>query len=109
MRVAHTRNVGPLAVVVEVIRNTRSLRVGTEEVYRSTDALVSNSAAPGVLIIGLVLGVTGLKPEPAGRGMAVTGAVLSGVMLLGWVILAGFAFVMIASTIGLSTTYGTTY
>lgn len=38
-------------------------------------------------IIGFVLGLVGLKKEPAGRGMAITGVVLSGLILAIWAIL----------------------
>ncbi len=37
--------------------------------------------------IGLILGIVGLRREPAGKGMAVTGVILNGIMLLGWVVL----------------------
>ncbi|GAB3533259.1 hypothetical protein GCM10027403_06900 [Arthrobacter tecti] len=38
-------------------------------------------------LIGLILGFAGLKSEPAGRGMAITGVILNGIMILGWVLL----------------------
>ena len=38
-------------------------------------------------LIGFILGVVGLKKEPAGRGMAITGVVLSGLILAIWVVL----------------------
>ncbi|WP_368410564.1 DUF4190 domain-containing protein [Kocuria sp.] len=38
-------------------------------------------------IIGFVLGLVGLKKEPAGRGMAITGVVLSGLILAIWAVL----------------------
>jgi hypothetical protein len=41
-------------------------------------------------LTGLILGLFGLKREPAGRGMAVTGVILSGLMLAGWVLLIVF-------------------
>lgn len=40
-------------------------------------------------IVGLVLGVIGLKREPAGKGMAIAGLILNGLMLLGWLLLIG--------------------
>lgn len=40
-----------------------------------------------VPLTGLILGLVGVKREPAGRGMAVTGIILSGLMLLGWILL----------------------
>ncbi|NEM90837.1 DUF4190 domain-containing protein [Galbitalea soli] len=43
-----------------------------------------------VPLTGLILGILGVRREPAGRGMAIAGSVLSGIMLLGWVIVAGF-------------------
>ena len=38
-------------------------------------------------LIGFVLGLVGLKKEPAGRGMAITGVVLSGLILAVWAVL----------------------
>ena len=35
-------------------------------------------------VVGFVLGLMGLRREPAGRGMAITGVVLNGLFLLGW-------------------------
>lgn len=40
-----------------------------------------------VPLVGLVLGIAGLKKEPAGKGMAVTGVILNGLMIAGWVLL----------------------
>ena len=37
-----------------------------------------------VPVVGLVLGIVGLRKEPAGRGMAITGLVLNGLFVLGW-------------------------
>ncbi|MEE2570187.1 DUF4190 domain-containing protein [Pseudarthrobacter sp. J64] len=45
-----------------------------------------------VPIVGLVLGIVGLRREPAGKGMAVTGLVLNGLALSGWVLLMVFVF-----------------
>jgi hypothetical protein len=41
-----------------------------------------------VPIVGLVLGIVGIRREPAGRAMSLTGIILNGVILLGWVIIA---------------------
>lgn len=38
-------------------------------------------------IIGLVLGIVGLRKEPTARGMAITGVILSGIIVLGWVVI----------------------
>jgi len=38
-------------------------------------------------LIAFILGIVGLRREPAGRGMAVTGLILSGIFLLGWTLL----------------------
>ncbi|WP_158861797.1 hypothetical protein [Leifsonia sp. AG29] len=40
-----------------------------------------------VPVVGLVLGVLGLRKEPAGRGMALTGAILCSVILSVWALL----------------------
>ncbi|MDN5813663.1 MAG: DUF4190 domain-containing protein [Arthrobacter sp.] len=40
-----------------------------------------------VPIVGLVLGIIGLQREPAGKGMAIAGLILNGLMLLGWLLL----------------------
>lgn len=39
-----------------------------------------------VPIVGLILGFMGLKREPRGKGMSITGLILNGLALLGWVI-----------------------
>ena len=39
-----------------------------------------------VPIAGMVTGFMGLKREPAGKGFAVTGLILNGLCLIGWVI-----------------------
>lgn len=39
-----------------------------------------------VPIIGLIVGFMGLKREPAGKGFAITGLVLNGLCMLGWLI-----------------------
>lgn len=38
-------------------------------------------------LLGLVLGLIGLKKEPAGKGMAITGVIFNGLMIAGWVVL----------------------
>jgi hypothetical protein len=38
-------------------------------------------------LAGLILGWLGLQNKPAGKGMAVTGLILNGLTLLGWVLL----------------------
>lgn len=40
-----------------------------------------------VPVLGLVFGIIGLRKEPAGKGFAWTGIALSGLMLLGWLVL----------------------
>lgn len=40
--------------------------------------------APG---IGFALGIVGFRREPAGRGLAIAGLILNGIMLLGWALL----------------------
>ena len=48
-----------------------------------------------VPVIGFILGLTALKSEPAGRGMAITGIVLNGLMLLGWIVFVGFILLFV--------------
>jgi hypothetical protein len=58
-----------------------------------------------VPVIGFILGLTALKSEPAGRGMAITGIVLNGLMLLGWIVVVGL-FLLFVVGIG-AASYGT--
>lgn len=37
-----------------------------------------------VPLVGFVLGIIGIRKEPAGRGMAITGVILNGLFVLGW-------------------------
>jgi len=37
-----------------------------------------------VPLLGFILGIVGLRKEPAGRGMAITGLILNGLFVLGW-------------------------
>lgn len=39
-----------------------------------------------VPIVGLILGFMGLNREPRGKGLAITGLILNGLCVLGWVI-----------------------
>ncbi|MDQ4503423.1 DUF4190 domain-containing protein [Sinomonas sp. ASV322] len=50
--------------------------------------------------IGFVLGIVGLRREPAGRGMAVAGLILNGIMLVGWVLLILVVFGVFGALIG---------
>ncbi|MCI9888892.1 hypothetical protein JT358_10565 [Micrococcales bacterium 31B] len=43
-------------------------------------------------VVGLVLGILGLKREPAGRGKAITGLVINGLLVSGWALLVIFVF-----------------
>ncbi|MGO2004495.1 MULTISPECIES: DUF4190 domain-containing protein [Micrococcaceae] len=43
-----------------------------------------------VPIVGLVLGIIGLRREPAGRGMAIAGIIINSLTLLGWLLLIIF-------------------
>jgi hypothetical protein len=47
-----------------------------------------------VPLIGFVLGIIGLRKEPAGRGMAITGLILNGLFVIGWALLILFVFVI---------------
>jgi ABC-type transport system involved in multi-copper enzyme maturation permease subunit len=40
-----------------------------------------------VPLIGLVLGLLGLQQRPVGKGTAITGLILNGLMLVGWTLL----------------------
>ncbi|MEA5455743.1 DUF4190 domain-containing protein [Sinomonas sp. JGH33] len=55
--------------------------------------------------IGFILGLVGLRREPAGRGMAVAGIVLNGIMLLGWALLVLFVFGLFGALIGAGSAY----
>lgn len=50
-----------------------------------------------VPIVGLVFGILGAKREPAGRGMALAGMILNGVMLLGWILVLIFGLLVAGS------------
>jgi hypothetical protein len=56
-------------------------------------------------IIGLILGITGIRNEPAGRGMAIAGIVLNGIVLSSWGIL--ITVFLITGGIGIAGTAGT--
>jgi hypothetical protein len=56
-------------------------------------------------IAAIVLGIIGAKKEPAGRGMSITGIVLGGVCLIGWVIGIVLFFVFIAAVASAAATY----
>ncbi|MFK4298588.1 hypothetical protein ABH924_003759 [Arthrobacter sp. GAS37] len=45
-----------------------------------------------VPLLGLILGLVGIKKEPAGKGMAITGIILNGLMIAGWVFLIVLLF-----------------
>lgn len=47
-----------------------------------------------VPVVGLILGIVGLRKEPAGRGMAIAGLVLNGLFVLGWALVIIFVFVI---------------
>ncbi len=40
-----------------------------------------------VPILGLILGVIGLKREPAGKSMAIAGLIINALALIGWILL----------------------
>jgi len=42
-----------------------------------------------VPLIGLILGILGVRREPAGRGMAIAGIIISALILLIWVVIIG--------------------
>ncbi|PJJ65472.1 DUF4190 domain-containing protein [Compostimonas suwonensis] len=57
----------------------------------------------------VVFGIIGVRKEPAGRGMSVTGIILGGLCLLGWIVLGGLVFAFLAAVVGSSAAYSTTY
>jgi hypothetical protein len=57
-----------------------------------------------VPVVGFILGIVGLRREPAGRGMAITGLVLNGLFVVGWALVILFVFV-----IGIGATTTSTY
>lgn len=38
-------------------------------------------------LIGFILGIVGIRREPAGRGMAITGLILNGLFVIGWTLI----------------------
>lgn len=61
-----------------------------------------------VPIGALVLGIIGLKKEPAGRGMAITGIVLGSVCLAGTIIVIALWIFFVAAAVGTAGVIGTT-
>jgi hypothetical protein len=53
-------------------------------------------------ITALILGIVGLRREPAGRGMAVAGVVISGLILVVWGILLAVLLVVGLSAFGIA-------
>jgi hypothetical protein len=47
-----------------------------------------------VPVVGFVLGIVGIRREPAGRGMAITGLVLNGLFVIGWALVIVLVFVI---------------
>ncbi|MBT1681908.1 DUF4190 domain-containing protein [Curtobacterium flaccumfaciens] len=47
-----------------------------------------------VPLVGFVLGIIGIRREPAGRGMAITGLVLNGLFVIGWALVIVLVFVV---------------
>jgi hypothetical protein len=47
-----------------------------------------------VPLVGFVLGIIGVRREPAGRGMAITGLVLNGLFVIAWALVIIFVFVI---------------
>jgi hypothetical protein len=58
-----------------------------------------------VPLVGFVLGIIGVRREPAGRGMAITGLVLNGLFVIGWALVIIFVFVIGIGAATTSTTY----
>ena len=59
-----------------------------------------------VPIVGFILGLVGIRKEPAGRGMAITGLILNGLFVLGWALLVIFVIGVGALGIGSSLSNG---
>ena len=58
-----------------------------------------------VPITALILGIVGLRKEPAGRGMALTGVIVSSLILLVWVVIVGTVIVLALTAASVATTY----
>ena len=53
-------------------------------------------------IAALILGIAGLRKEPAGRGMAMTGVIISSLILLVWALIVVFLLVVGLSAFGIA-------
>lgn len=60
-----------------------------------------------VPLVGFILGIVGLRREPAGRGMAIAGIVISALILLVWVVIIGFILFAGILAAGSAATYRT--
>jgi hypothetical protein len=61
-----------------------------------------------VPIVGLVLGIIGVRSEPAGHGMAIAGIIMNALMLVGWVIAAVVVIIVLIGSLGTLATIGVT-
>ena len=57
-----------------------------------------------VPLAALILGIIGLRREPAGKAMALTGVIVSGIILLAWVLIIVAALFFGLFAIGAATT-----
>jgi hypothetical protein len=57
----------------------------------------------------LIFGIVGLKKEPAGKGMAITGIVIGSLFMLFWMALGGLIFAVFATIIGTAGTVPVNY
>lgn len=57
----------------------------------------------------VVFGIIGIKREPSAKGMSITGLILGGVMLLGWVVLIVLWLSIVVWAVGATSVYSTTY
>ena len=58
-----------------------------------------------VPLVGLILGIVGARREPAGRGMAIAGIVISALILMVWVVIIGFFLLAGLFAAGSAVTY----
>ena len=54
-------------------------------------------------LIGFILGIVGIRREPAGRGMAITGLILNGLFVIGWTLIV-LAVIGVLSTAAVTST-----
>ena len=96
----------PQAVYDVVVRRPKGLSI-TSMVL----GLVSIAAGFTFVIpvISLILGILGLRKEPAGRAMALTGVIISSLILLVWVVIIGAGILLGIGVFGAAASSSTGY